>query len=74
ATIILLSLSRTLVSTVSTELQSTLRVIVGPGCLAEAATELSPTSHLGLGAVSSSLFRGGVSALGISALLLGIIL
>nr|GEX77458.1 putative reverse transcriptase domain-containing protein [Tanacetum cinerariifolium] len=53
----------------STKLQSTLRAIVGHGCLAAAAaTELSPTSHLGLGAVSSSLFRGGVSALGISTL------
>ncbi|GJT36734.1 retrovirus-related pol polyprotein from transposon TNT 1-94 [Tanacetum coccineum] len=51
---------------VSTELQSTLRAIVGPGCIA--AAELSPTSHLGLGVVSSSLFRGGVSASGISAL------
>nr|GEY30818.1 zinc finger, CCHC-type [Tanacetum cinerariifolium] len=33
-----------------------------------AAAELSPTSYPGLGAVSSSLFRGGVSALGISAM------
>ncbi|GJS44100.1 hypothetical protein Tco_0569143 [Tanacetum coccineum] len=53
---------------VSTKLQSTLRAIVGPGCLAAAAAELSPTSHPGLGEVNSSLFRGEVSASGISAL------
>nr|GFC58769.1 hypothetical protein [Tanacetum cinerariifolium] len=53
---------------VSTKLQSTLQAIVGPSCLAAAATELSLTSHLGLGVVSSSLFRGGVSASGISSL------
>ncbi|GKF98620.1 hypothetical protein Tco_0297403, partial [Tanacetum coccineum] len=41
---------------------------MGPGCLAVAAAELSPISHPGLGVVSSSLFRGGVSASGISAL------
>ncbi|GKD55487.1 hypothetical protein Tco_1288874 [Tanacetum coccineum] len=57
-----------MVSIVSTELQSTLWAIGGPGCLATAAAELFPTSQLGLGVVSSSLFRGGVSALGISAL------
>ncbi|GJU77221.1 hypothetical protein Tco_1274291 [Tanacetum coccineum] len=39
-----------------------------PGCLAAAAAELSPTSTLGVGAVSSSLFRGFVSASGMSAL------
>ncbi|GKF27208.1 hypothetical protein Tco_0083102, partial [Tanacetum coccineum] len=55
AVIILLSVSQSLVS------------IVGPGCFA-AAAELSPTSHSGLGVVSSSLFRGDVSASGISAL------
>ncbi|GKF80659.1 hypothetical protein Tco_0239261 [Tanacetum coccineum] len=56
AVIILLSVSRSLVS------------IVGTGCLAAAAAELSPISHPGLGVVSSSLFRGDVSASGISAL------
>nr|GFB57863.1 hypothetical protein [Tanacetum cinerariifolium] len=53
---------------VSTKLQSTLRAIVGPSCLAAAAIELSPTSHPCLGALSSILFQGGVLALGISAL------
>ncbi|GKB71659.1 hypothetical protein Tco_0933071, partial [Tanacetum coccineum] len=43
-------------------------VIVDLGCLAAAATELSPTSNLGVGAVSSSLFQGGMSALGMSGL------
>nr|GEX74353.1 reverse transcriptase domain-containing protein [Tanacetum cinerariifolium] len=67
AVILLLSVSQNLVSIVFTKLQSTLRAIVGPGCLTT-VIELSPTSHPGLGAVSSSLFRGGVSALGISAI------
>ncbi|GKG63363.1 hypothetical protein Tco_0640858, partial [Tanacetum coccineum] len=55
---------------VSTELQSTLWAIVGPGCLAAAAAAAkhSPTLHPCLGVVSSSLFRGGVLASGISAL------
>ncbi|GKA23867.1 hypothetical protein Tco_0709900 [Tanacetum coccineum] len=34
------------------------RDVLGPGCLAAAAAELSPISHPGLGVVSSSLFRG----------------
>nr|GEY12109.1 hypothetical protein [Tanacetum cinerariifolium] len=51
AVIILLSVSQNMVSIVSTKLQSTLRAIVGPGCLAAAAAELSPTSHPVLGAV-----------------------
>ncbi|GKB42105.1 hypothetical protein Tco_0887047, partial [Tanacetum coccineum] len=68
APIILLLVSQTLVSTVSTELQSILRAIVGHGCLAAATSELSPTSHPGIGAVSSSIFQGGVLASGILAL------
>nr|GFA15257.1 hypothetical protein [Tanacetum cinerariifolium] len=67
AVIILLSVSQNLVSIVSTKLRLTLRAIVGRVYLA-AAAELSSTLHPGLGAVSSSLFGGGVSALGISAL------
>ncbi|GJS27393.1 hypothetical protein Tco_0488013 [Tanacetum coccineum] len=47
---------------------STLRVIVDHGCLAAAPVELSPTSTLGVGAISSSLFQGGVSALEMSAM------
>nr|GEZ44375.1 hypothetical protein [Tanacetum cinerariifolium] len=68
AVIILLSVSRNLASIVSTKLQSILRAIVGHGCLAATAAKLFLTSHPGLGAVSSSLFRGDVSASRISAL------
>ncbi|GKG12630.1 hypothetical protein Tco_0346867, partial [Tanacetum coccineum] len=41
---------------------------VGPGCLATPAAELSPTSSQGAGVVKQALFRGGISALGISVL------
>ncbi|GJT49558.1 putative reverse transcriptase domain-containing protein [Tanacetum coccineum] len=39
---------------------------VGPGCLAAPAAELSPISYPGAGVVRQALFRGGISASGIS--------
>ncbi|GJU08217.1 hypothetical protein Tco_0273638 [Tanacetum coccineum] len=70
AVIILSSISNTLVSIVSTRLGSTRKgPIVGPpGCLAAAAANLHTFTPRGWGVVSSNLFRGGVSASGISAL------
>nr|GEZ39490.1 hypothetical protein [Tanacetum cinerariifolium] len=41
---------------------------VGPGCLAAPAAELSPISNPGVGALRQALFRGGMSASGISVL------
>ncbi|GJQ98760.1 hypothetical protein Tco_0521745 [Tanacetum coccineum] len=43
-------------------------VPAAPAAAAELSNSLPPTSHPGLGVVSSNLFRGGVSASGISAL------
>ncbi|GKA82876.1 hypothetical protein Tco_0789624 [Tanacetum coccineum] len=45
-----------------------MRATIDPGCLAAAATELSLTTSLGVGVVSSHLFQGGMSASGMSAL------